>query len=99
MTFWFHLFWLMRISAISRSFLEASSDIRDITLYRYTVGEEPLRIAEDVMSLMRDDLPSYISSSAPVICQYVSHKDIDFIVNFGTIENDKFVVKAQNAER
>lgn len=69
------------------------------TLYRYTVGEEPLRIAEDVMSLMRDDLPSYISSSAPVICQYVSHKDIDFVVNFGTIENDKFVVKAQNAER
>lgn len=66
-------------------------------LYRYKIGEEPVKIADDVMNLILGDSPSY-SASAPVIRQYVSHEDKSLVVNYGTIENDKFVIKAANAD-
>lgn len=65
------------------------------TLYKFVVGEKPIKIAEDIEQISKNNSKLY-SAEEPVIWQYVSKKDDDYIYNIGTIENNKFVVKLKD---
>lgn len=64
------------------------------TLYQYTIGTEPKKIADDICNIMAGDA-KYYSSTRPIIRQYVSNDDFDFIFNIGTIEDTKFSIKVE----
>jgi len=67
------------------------------TLYKYVVGEKPIKIADDIKEISKGDSKFY-SAEEPVIWQYVSKKEGDYIYNIGTIENEKFVVKVKEVK-
>ena len=59
-------------------------------LYRYTIGEKPRKIAENIYGVYGS------SSKYPKIEQYASYEDDGCIYDVGTIEDSKFVIKVKN---
>lgn len=67
------------------------------TLYQYTVGEKPAKIAEDIMGLIKKDSLTY-HSETPIIRQYVSNQKVNLVQNYATIEDGKYTVKIKNMD-
>lgn len=84
-------------------YITDSSDIGETiwtkgVLYRYSIGEDPTEIAENIVQLHRTDSLIY-NSQAPVIEQYVSHADSSLMSNIGVLEDGKFVIKVKDIKK
>lgn len=81
-------------------YINETEDIKDSyqdkgVLYRFVIGSEPEKIAEDVMYIRSNDSEN-VSAGNPIFIQYVSNEESDFVVNVGTIAEDKFKVLIEN---
>ena len=80
-------------------YITDTKDIKDSysdkgVLYQYTVGGEVVKISEDIMYVKTND-SKYVLAEYPIIQKYISNKESDFIVNYGTVVGDKYVDLAE----
>lgn len=65
------------------------------TLYCFTVGSEPRKLADNVMYIRSCDT-RYVSVEQPIFIQYVSNRMDGYVANVGTVSNDKFEILINN---
>lgn len=73
------------------------SDMQDIedsyrtkgTAYRFTVGDTPEKISDDIMEVLTIDT-RYPNAITPVFMKYISNEKYDYVVEYGTVVDGSY---------
>lgn len=67
------------------------------TLYQYKVGDSAITITSKVLDVLKND-SKYCDTNHPIIRTYVSNEKYDYVVNYGTFLEGRYITLLSNIE-